>query len=96
MQVGIAAPVLTALVKGTQKESVVSEMYGGAGGERAATDEVYSAIGDVCPFVSAQQHSTLQNTICKRTRSKMAFMLALSGILLSFRRHIEEMAVFIS
>lgn len=47
MQVGVAAPVLAALVKGTQKESVVSELYGGEGGERAATDEVYSAIGEV-------------------------------------------------
>ncbi|CAL8469903.1 g9445 [Coccomyxa elongata] len=46
-EVGMAAPVLTALIKGTQKESVVSEMYGGNGGERAATDEVYSAIGNI-------------------------------------------------
>ncbi|EIE25710.1 hypothetical protein COCSUDRAFT_46344 [Coccomyxa subellipsoidea C-169] len=46
-EVGVAAPVLAALVRGAQKESVVSEMYGGAGGERAATDEVYSAIGDI-------------------------------------------------
>ncbi|KAK9915753.1 hypothetical protein WJX75_003647 [Coccomyxa subellipsoidea] len=46
-EVGVAAPVLTALVKGAQKEAVVSEMYGGAGGERAPTDEVYSAIGDI-------------------------------------------------
>ncbi len=46
----MAAPVLAALVRGAQKESVVSEMYGGAGGERAATDEVYSAIGDVRPY----------------------------------------------
>lgn len=60
MQVGVAAPVLTALVKGAQKEAVVSEMYGGAGGERAPTDEVYSAIGDVCPHIPAQNGTFLE------------------------------------
>jgi hypothetical protein len=35
------------MVKGTKKESTVSEMYGGEGGETAATDEVYTAIGNV-------------------------------------------------
>ena len=69
VQVGIAAPVLTALIRGTQKESVVSEMYGGDGGERAATDEVYSAIGNVWPFlpclVGAMRHSSLE-MLCSR------------------------------
>lgn len=46
-QVGVAAPIVAALVKGTGKENVVSELYGGAGGESAATDEVYTAIGNV-------------------------------------------------
>jgi hypothetical protein len=45
--VGVAAPIVAALVKGTGKEIVVSELYGGEGGEQAATDPVYTAIGDV-------------------------------------------------
>ena len=47
MQIGQAAPVVAALIKGTDKERVVSELYGGSGGQQAATDEVYSAIGNV-------------------------------------------------
>ena len=40
---------MAALSKGpsASKEDTVSELYGGAGGERAVTDEVYSAIGSV-------------------------------------------------
>ena len=44
-----AAPVVAALSKGpsASREDAVSGLYGGAGGERAVTDEVYSAIGSV-------------------------------------------------
>lgn len=47
VQVGQAAPVVAALIKGTDKERVVSEQYGGSGGQQATTDEVYQAIGNV-------------------------------------------------
>ena len=47
MQVGQAAPIVAALIKGTDKERVVSEQYGGSGGQQATTDEVYQAIGNV-------------------------------------------------
>ena len=47
MQIGQAAPVVAALIKGTDKETAVSELYGGSGGQQASTDEVYSAIGNV-------------------------------------------------
>ena len=46
-QVGQAAPIVAALIKGTDKETVVSQLYGGSGGQQASTDEVYSAIGNV-------------------------------------------------
>ena len=47
LQVGQAAPVVAALIKGTDKERVVSEQYGGSGGDNASTDAVYAAIGNV-------------------------------------------------
>ena len=47
VQVGQAAPIVAALIKGTDKERVVSEQYGGSGGQQATTDEVYQAIGNV-------------------------------------------------
>ena len=47
MQVGQAAPVVAALIKGTDKERMVSEQYGGSGGDNASTDAVYAAIGNV-------------------------------------------------
>ncbi|CAK0779428.1 hypothetical protein CVIRNUC_004772 [Coccomyxa viridis] len=46
-EVGQAAPVVAALIKGTDKERVVSEQYGGSGGDNASTDAVYAAIGNV-------------------------------------------------
>ena len=55
LQVGQAAPVVAALIKGTDKERVVSEQYGGSGGDNASTDAVYAAIGNV---------SCLHNTPC--------------------------------
>ena len=45
--VGQAAPIVAALTKGADREATVSGLYGGSGGERAVTDEVYSAIGSV-------------------------------------------------
>ena len=53
MQVGQAAPVVAALIKGTDKERVVSEQYGGSGGDSASTDAVYAAIGNVSCFTEA-------------------------------------------
>ena len=57
-QVGQAAPVVAALIKGTDKETAVSELYGGSGGQQATTDEVYSAIGNVS--CSCAVHSSPQ------------------------------------
>ena len=39
--------MVAALIKGTDKERVVSEQYGGSGGDNASTDAVYAAIGNV-------------------------------------------------
>ena len=55
-QIGQAAPVVAALIKGTDKERVVSEQYGGSGGQQASTDEVYSAIGNVSCAPNLSSH----------------------------------------
>jgi len=62
MQIGQAAPVVAALIKGTDKERVVSELYGGSGGQQAATDEVYSAIGNVS---CSQKFAVIPNPCAK-------------------------------
>ena len=55
--VGQAAPVVAALSSrgAADREATVSGLYGGSGGERAATDEVYSAIGSVRDCVLAKR-----------------------------------------
>lgn len=77
LQVGQAAPVVAALIKGTDKETVVSELYGGSGGQQASTDDVYTAIGNASrpsasppisfcgsPFQSNHRNACLQMTGC--------------------------------
>ena len=56
LQVGQAAPIVAALIKGTDKERVVSEQYGGSGGDNASTDAVYAAIGNVSWLSSQMLH----------------------------------------
>ncbi len=61
MQVGQAAPIVAALINGTDKETVVSEQYGGSGGQQATTDEVYQAIGNVSSLGAPKKNPLLSH-----------------------------------